>query len=146
MAYLTIPLLELSLGGIIYHPPVPNTVMENSKFIRLGYSNPDFTLNGMHIVISGVAPSRDYARGKPQCAFVYEQNKNWLDALIRLERTILARIDDRKQSFRLRDQIVGGHVKLSNSSVGFTSMILKISGIWVTSTSCGITYKFVPAS
>jgi len=145
MAYLTIPLEELCEEGIIYHPPVPNTVMENSKFVRLGYSNADLTLNGIHIVIAGVVPSSDNARGKYQCTFLYEDNQKWLESLIQLEERILEKIDGRKRTLRLRDQIMGGHVKINDSSAGFTNMILKLSGIWITSTACGITYKFVPA-
>ena len=145
MAYLTIPLLELSQEGIIYHSPVPNTVMENSKFIRLGYSNADLTLNGIHVVIAGVVPSSDHARGKCQCTFLYDNNSEWLEPLVQLEEHILSRIDGRKRTFRLRDQVMGGHVKINDSAVEFTNMILKLSGIWVTSTACGITYKFVPA-
>ena len=145
MAYLTIPLLELSQEGIIYHSPVPNTVMENSKFIRLGYSNADLTLNGIHIVIAGVVPSSDHARGKYQCTFLYDNNSEWLESLVQLEERILSRIDGRKRTFRLRDQVMGGHVKINDSAVEFTNMILKLSGIWITATACGITYKFVPA-
>ena len=147
MAYLTIPLSKLSLRGIIYHPAVPNTVMDNSKFIRLGYSNADFTLNGIHIVVAGVAPSSESARGRYQCTFRYEANQEWLEALIQLEQTILAGVSGRRQTYRLREQIIGGHVKLNDGwgSASFTNMILKVSGIWITSTACGITYKFVPA-
>ena len=145
MAYLTIPLTELTLGGIIYYQAVPNTVMENSEFVRLGYSNADFTLHGMHLVVSGVTPSSDTVRGKRQCMFSYEPNQRWIEALIHLERSILSNVHERKRTFRLRDQIVGGHVKLGDSSIEFTNMIIKISGIWITSTSCGITYKLVPA-
>ena len=65
MAYLTIPLLQLCLDGIIYHSPVPNTVMDNGKFMRIGYSNADLTLNGIHIRITDVVSSSITARGDP---------------------------------------------------------------------------------
>ena len=137
MAYLTIPLLQLHLDGIIYHQPVPNTVMDNSKFMRVGYSNADLTLNGIHIRITGVVPSSTNTRGRPHCTFKYEQNQQWIEPLIQLEQAILARVDERERTFRLRDQIIGGHISLNDGRAltTFTSMILKVSGVWITARS-----------
>ena len=42
----------LNPGNIYFHNAVNNTVMEDSSFVRIGYSNIDCILNGVYLDIS----------------------------------------------------------------------------------------------
>ena len=43
---------DLKLRNIHFHDAVTNTVMDDSSFVRVGYSNTDVTLNGIYLDIS----------------------------------------------------------------------------------------------
>ena len=133
---------------IHFQEAVHNTVMDNSNFIRILYSNSLFTLNGLFIKFSlrGARTERYFAKYK--CSFDPEDNNTTVDQLIAVEREILSRcpITYKKPQERISEQLRGGSIKLfASETQGLIGncFILKISGVWETATEIGITFKFI---
>ncbi len=127
---LVLKLNELSYSNIFFYESVKNTVMNDSSFIRIIYSNSDIILNGIYIKID-----------------VYKDNNNieLLDQVDNLEKTILNQYTiDKLQNHKLRDQLNYHISKINNNTKNIIySYLLKISGIWETDTVIGLTYKFI---
>ncbi len=127
---LVLKLNELSYSNIFFYESVKNTVMNDSSFIRIIYSNSDIILNGIYIKID-----------------VYKDNNNieLLDQVDNLEKTILNQYTiDKLQNHKLRDQLNYHISKINNNTKNILySYLLKISGIWETDTVIGLTYKFI---
>ena len=79
-------------------------------------------------------------------------NNTLIDSLIKIEKMILDNLDrpELTKIYKLKEQLIGatlvvfeGGVACTNShQLGNHSFILKISGVWITENSCGITFKF----
>ena len=110
-----------NINNIYYYDPVKNTVMEESKFIRIIYSDENIILNGIYLKL--------------------EINNNAIDtiAIQKIENDILHKYNSKKIiSNKLYDQIQYCIKKYNNSII-----ILKISGIWETDRMIGLTYKLI---
>jgi len=131
-----------------FQEPVRNTVMDNSNFVRIIYSNSLFALNGVfvHFSLRNARTERYFAKYK--CTFDYGENKAVVAQLVGIEEEILRRaaIPDKRRSFKIREQLQQGGIKLfaneNDGQVG-SSFLLKISGIWETASEIGITFKFI---
>ena len=131
-----------------FQKPVCNTVMDNSNFIRIIYSNELFSLNGLfvHFVLYNAKIEKYFAKYK--CNFDNNDNDEVVKKLINLEMEILKRvaIDGKKYACKIREQLEAGTIKLfanqNDNQVG-NSYILKVSGIWETADEIGITFKFI---
>ena len=96
--------------NIIYLQPVKNTIIQDSNFIRIMYSNKFATLNGIHIRLF-----------------------NNVNRVISIEKMILNNYELNKTP------VFNMYYRFINHS-GINS-IVKISGIWETSTEYGLTFK-----
>ena len=47
--YIVLDLEDININNVFYQEKVKNTVMENSNFLRVVYSNEYFALNGIFI-------------------------------------------------------------------------------------------------
>jgi hypothetical protein len=125
---------EISFINIFFYDPIKNTVMNDSSFIRIIYSNKDFILNGIYIKF---LINKD----------LYNTNKNNIDILKNieiLEKHILTIYNsDKQHSYKIKDQLFYLIHKLNMSNNDEFNYILKISGIWETHDCIGLTYKFI---
>lgn len=133
---------------LFYNSPVKNTVMDDSNFIRILYSNKLFTLNGIFIKIKFNITSIEKYFNKFKCSFNIQENKTLIDKLSMIEDKILENCSLKNKNARkkISEQLLSGNIKLftdSPISSNSNSYLLKISGIWETDTEYGITYKFV---
>jgi len=154
-----ISLLNLSMNVVLdisqfdkdcvhFHKPVRNTVMDNSNFIRVVYSNELFSLNGLFVKFSlrNAKVERYFAKFK--CNFSEADNKEVVQQLINLEEEILRRagIKGKLYSCKIREQLRAGTIKLfanePDDQVG-NNFILKVSGVWETADEVGVTFKFI---
>ena len=124
---------ELSFENIFFNDAIKNTVMNDSSFIRILYSNKNFIINGIYIRIN---------IGKD---IQLSSNNKIIMYIDKLEKHILNTYNCNKpHSYKVKDQINYCIHKLNSSNNSNTNYILKISGIWETETMIGLTNKFIP--
>ena len=119
---------EISYNNIFFNDAIKNTVINDSNFIKIIYSNKDFILNGIYIKIN-----------------IYKNNNtNIINTIDKLEKYILTLYNNIKIcNYKIKDQLIYLITKLNTSNKNMFSYILKISGIWETHSSIGLTYKFI---
>jgi len=137
---------------IFFYEQVENKVMINSVFIQTGYSNELFSLSGVYINTEFYVNRTDKYFKKIRYMFETNENNEMINSLIKIERMILDNIDrpDLAKMYKLKEQLNSSSILVfeNNESVkqvnntGIRNFILKISGVWVSETSCGITFKF----
>ena len=103
---------------IFFQDGIKNTVINNSNFIRILYSNNEFTLTNINI------------------KFNLKKNPEILYKIINLKKNILNLFNYNCNHFyKLKDQLI-----INNNT---KSSILKISGIWENENTIGITSKLI---
>ncbi len=147
---------SLKPGNIYFHDAVNNTVMEDSSFIRIGYSNIDCILNGLYIDISLAINRIDKYFHKYKYMFDYTANMECIDLLVNIEKMILDNININhvRPVYKLHDQFLHNSIRVFENIdspprsllPGNYNFTLKISGIWVTDSECGLTFKFFSQS
>ena len=127
--------------------PIKNNIMTDGNFIRILYSTPNFTLNGIYLLINinDIVCEKYYLKYK--CTFNVNTHKNIIDNLKFIEDDILKKyeIKNKIPQFKIYDQIKNGNIKIFSDIINksVSSFILKISGIWETQYNYGLTYKFI---
>ena len=74
---------------IHFYPSVKNTVMDNSSFIRLGYSNSIVKLNGVYVELTLKPKNIEKYFNKSKYFYDYVENQNEINKIIELENIIL---------------------------------------------------------
>jgi len=143
---------EVNIKTIHYHHPVTNTVMDDSSFVRVGYSDENICLNAIFIDTAINVNRIDKYFHKYKYNFDYSSNMDTIDSLIAIERLVLESIHlpGINRTFKLREQLLNSNIRvfensdsnITNISPGNYKFTLKISGIWVTDIECGLTFKF----
>lgn len=109
--------------NIFFYEPVKNTVMDDSKFIRIIYSDEHIILNGLYLKFT-----------------VIDNIDKLLKNIEVLEKDILSKYNNNKiKSAKIREQLQYFIKKNTNNNI----FILKISGIWETDQMIGVTFKFI---
>lgn len=149
---IAINVLNIDRRNIYFYEPVENKVMVDSEFVQCGYSNELFTLSGIYINTNFVVTRVDRYFKKHKYMLDINANNTIIDSLIKIEKMILENLDrpELTKIYKLKEQLIGstllvfeGNVAATNSNqLGDHSFILKISGVWITENSCGITFKF----
>tara|TARA_Y100000389_G_C17470212_1_gene529749 strand:+ start:5998 stop:6465 length:468 start_codon:yes stop_codon:yes gene_type:complete len=137
--------------NIFYNEKVNNTVIENSHFIRINYSNELFTLTGLFLKINLNINDIEKYFNKFKYSYTLSLNKDIIDKLIKFEEDLLniKELNNLKKNFKLKDQLLSMNVRTFDNippiqKTNMYSFLLKISGIWLTDTHCGLTFKFLP--
>ena len=136
-------------NNVYFCDSIKNNVMANGNFIRILYCMPNFTMNGvyLHIYLSELSYEKYYQKYK--CLFDINKYIDLVDSVVIIEKNILDRISlqipDKIPQFKIAEQMQSGHIKIYSESQPkqtSASFVLKISGIWETESSFGLTYKF----
>ena len=148
---LLININEFDDNNIIFTEAVKNTVMDNSNFIRILYSNNLFTLSGIFIKIKLKLNNIEKYFNKFKCSFEVEKNNYIIENLGLIETKILEKINinGKTPCKKITEQLKSGSVKLFTDymiNIIPTVFVIKISGIWETEYEYGITYKFIDIS
>lgn len=115
--------IKYSEDNVFFYEPVKNTVMDNSKFIRIIYSDEYIVLNGLYLKIN---------------LNNYDNNLS-LELFNNIEKNLLNKYcREKSKVIKISEQIKFFIKKQNNENI-----ILKISGIWETENSVGLTYKFM---
>lgn len=134
---------------IHFYPSVKNTVMDNSSFIRLGYSNSIVKLNGVYVELTLKPKNIEKYFNKSKYFYDYVENQNEINKIIELENIILEKLQyDRyvNKAHKLKDQLMSNNIRVfcnnEDKQIITNKILVKISGIWETENSCGLTFKF----
>tara|TARA_Y100000389_G_C17470680_1_gene530375 strand:- start:91 stop:573 length:483 start_codon:yes stop_codon:yes gene_type:complete len=139
------------LGSIYFLDSKPNNIMDG-EFTKLLFSNKDMTLNGLYLEVNlhNIEEKPNDNKNKLILKFPsnHLNNISIIHSLVQLEQKILEAYMCKKRSkkqprFSLHQQLTNGYI---HAYYDFLSKVptytLKISGVWETPHSYGITYKF----
>jgi hypothetical protein len=150
--FIVLDINEFNLNNIFYHEKVKNTVMDNSNFLRILYSNELFTLNGIFIKFSFTLNGIEKVFNKYKCSFDNKilENQHIISKLKTIEHHILKRyhFENKTPIYRITEQLNNNYLKIFNeqSHGKENEFILKIYGIWESDYEYGVTYKFIAIS
>lgn len=142
---------QFNNNNIYFSEPVQNTVMDNSKFIKLIYSNENIMLNGVFLLLNIKTINKETYFKKIKISYDINNNINReiLTNIYKIEKNILLKYKCSKNPrYILYDTLNTGVIKIFpnidndiyNSN---NSFILKISGIWEDDNEYGLTYKIL---
>jgi hypothetical protein len=104
------------------------------------------TFNGIYLLIHLSDCSCEKFYNKIKCTFNASIQKDLIEKLKAIEEDILKKYKSNKvPSYKIYEQVSSGFIKIY-AEIGNKpnhSFILKISGIWETTTHYGLTYKFM---
>ena len=136
--------------NIFYNEKVNNTVIDNSHFIRINYSNELFTLTGLFLKINMNINDIEKYFNKFKYSYNLSPNKDIIDKLIKFEEDLLniKELNNLNKTFKLKEQLLSMNIRTFDNinpieKTNIYSFLLKISGIWLTNTQCGLTFKFL---
>jgi len=147
--FVTIDISEFDINYIFYQEQVKNTVMDNSNFSRILYSNNLFTLNGIFIKFSISLTSIEKLYNKYKCSFDSKNidNYNVISKIKLIESHTLRTCNYKNKTpiYRITEQLNNNILKVFNDKTHKENndFILKIYGIWDTEHEYGVTYKFI---
>jgi len=124
---------DLSIDDIFFLDPIKNIIINNSKFIRIIYSNNLLTLNGIYLICNIDNKDKINNHG----LLLYIQN---------LEDNILNKFSKEKiKNYKIREYFNNNFINTNytKGEENYTKYILKISGIWDASNNIGLTFKFL---
>lgn len=137
---------KFNLDNIFFQSAIKNTVIDNSIFIRIIYSDEMFSMNGIFIDMPIEITTTERYFNKYKCNFDVNQNMNQITKIIALEQKLLTKLNvqNKIMKFSISEQLKTGHIKLFSSepvSPG-SKIILKVSGVWENEFEFGLTFKF----
>jgi hypothetical protein len=134
-------------NNIYFCEPIKNNIMNDGNFIRILYSTPYIVLNGIYLLIQLNDITLEKYYNKNKCNFNINTHTNLIDSLKNIEENILKKLTfvNKQPQFKVFEQIKNGNIKIFGDFVSKQNnlFILKISGIWETQQSYGLTYKFI---
>jgi len=135
---------------VFFCDPIKNNIMTEGTFIRILYSTENVLLNGVYLLVTINDFTCEKYYNKYRCIFNPLMHKEFIQALKEIEENILKKVhlNNKTPQTKINEQLKNGNVKIFNEVVNRTSgaFILKISGIWETQFSYGLTYKFIKTS
>ena len=146
---ITEQLKDFTINNVFYLEPIKNTVIDNSSFIRIIYSNQLCTFNGIYLYIGFNDVLLQTNNNKVKYSIKQKNNMEIITALKTLECEILDNISiNKRKVYKLYEQLQNGIIKIINNNytlcneTNYNNYILKISGIWESGDEYGLTYKF----
>ena len=124
---------DLSIDDVYFLDPIKNIIINNSKFIRIIYSNNLLTLNGIYLICNIDNKDKNNNHG----LLLYIQS---------LEDNILNKFSKEKiKNYKIREYFNNNFINTdyTKDHENYTKYILKISGIWDASNNIGLTFKFL---
>ena len=132
---------------IYFCDPIKNNIMNDGYFIRIIYSTPIFTLNGIYLSININHLTIEKYYNKFKCCFDVNLYKELIERLQTIEDNIIKKINIRGKipQYKIYEQLKNGNIKIFSENIDKINNIflLKIAGIWVTDMYYGLTYKFI---
>jgi len=139
---IVLPLDTFDVNNVFYQEQVKNTVMDNSQFIRLVYSDNSLMLNGIYLqfTLSVIAVEKSFNKFK--CTFNKAASQAVIMALSAIEHDLLMKANappGKTAVHRVSEQLSNGFLKVFKGTSD--QFVIKIYGIWENDTEYGLTYK-----
>jgi hypothetical protein len=132
---------------IYFCDPIKNNIMNDGYFIRIIYSTPIFTLNGIYLSININHLTIEKYYNKFKCSFDITLYKDLIERLQIIEDNIIKKINIRGKipQYKIYEQLKNGNIKIFSENIDkiTNTFLLKIAGIWETDMYYGLTYKFI---
>jgi hypothetical protein len=150
--YIVLDLKEFNINNIFYQEKVKNTVMDNSNFLRIVYSNELFMLNGIFIKFNLNLLTIEKSFNKYKCNFDGKLNNDCINQICQIEKNLMDQSiltktipPQRTPVYRITEQLNNGFLKIFNEALckEQNEFILKIYGVWENEVEYGLTYKFI---
>lgn len=136
--------------NVYFCDPIKNNIMNDGSFFRILYSTNNVVFNGIYLLLQFNEINVEKYYNKYKCSFNIHINKELIDNIKDIETCILQKINIKNKTaqYKINDQLKSGCIKLFNDLIPKNNnlFILKISGVWETQTSYGVTYKFIKAN
>ena len=136
---------DFSIDNVYFYEPIKNSIIENSSFIRLIYSNELMAINGIYIKIDfdNVTKINDFSKQK--ITININDNAKIINYIKSIESEILQKINiqRKRKIYKISEQLMTGYIKHLIDNKYANSFILKISGIWESENEYGLTFKFI---
>tara|TARA_B100001063_G_scaffold4601_1_gene3386 strand:- start:4019 stop:4477 length:459 start_codon:yes stop_codon:yes gene_type:complete len=144
---MAMPYEKYKSSNIFFGEPIKNTIIENSVFRRIIYSQPEISFNSINIYFTFNYITIKKFYNKWKCVINDPINKT---NLLNIENTILNKlnINNKKPIYGITQQVQNNVIKIfsdrmtSGEFIDYT-IVLRISGIWESDKEYGITFKFV---
>ena len=140
---------QFNISNVYFNEPIQNTVMENSKFIKIIYSNELIILNGLFLLLNLKNINKDNYFKKIKIQYDFNTNKEVLQQIYEIENNILNKYNTPKNPRKiLYETLNTGTIKIfpynENDLTKINNFfLLKISGIWEDEYEYGLTYKIL---
>ena len=113
---------QFNIEDILYSEAIKNTVIDNSKFIRIITSNENIIINGIFLYISLKCNVYDNIKEQKQ-KFVFKKEENLLciSLLQSIEQQILHKglVLNKNKQLRLSKQLDDGFIKVYNKKLSY---------------------------
>ena len=132
-------IINFNIRNVFYGERVENNILPNSFFTKFNYSTPLFTTNGiiLYFDISNI----NFVKNNNSIYFNVKTNAAIIQLINSIEEQLLRNSNVNKPVvYNLTKLLKSGTIKNINKT---DKLILKMSGIWENSHSCGITYKII---
>jgi hypothetical protein len=162
---IAIPINDFSINNVFFQDAINNTVMNDSIFIRIVYSDALCAYNGICLETTIPITHIDKSFNKFKCYYDKQSSNTVIQAICNIEKNIIdnCNIKNKTPIFRLREQLKTGYIKVmehTSTDHKFTdhkftdhkftdpktlsnNFIIKISGIWTSLEEYGLTYRFL---
>jgi len=124
---------------------INNRILENGKFTRIYYSTPLCSFNGIYLLLEldDILESNLNNTNNNKILINIEKNKVLIEQIKKIEQTILdvINIKNKTQTCNIYTDFLKGYLRL-NYRYNITKIILKISGIWETNNTYGLSFKY----
>ena len=132
---------------VYFGEPIKNNVMNDSVFIRILYSNSLMTLSGIYLLINIKDLECEKYYNKFKCSFNAPAHIDIIHKIKQIEFDLLQKIEIKNKipQYKIYDLFKNGVLKFFNEIIPKenNNFILKISGIWETPYTYGLTYKLI---
>ena len=131
---------------VYFLEPIRNNIINNGNFVKIIYSTPIITFNGVYINIYLNYNNIEKYFNKYKCIFDINYHKDIIENIKNIEYTILNKyITNKIPQYKIYEQLKNGNIKIISNSLDkiTNSFLLKIAGIWENDNEYGLTYKFI---
>jgi len=144
---IALPIEDFNINNVFFQEAIKNTILDNSSFIRVIYSNEYCMCNGICIKFNIPILNIDKSFNKYKCTFDIQDNTELIQRITNIENEIISKcnITNKTPMFRISEQLKNSFIKVSiiNTYLQNINFIIKISGIWYNEKEYGLTYKFI---
>ncbi len=149
-----ISLSDISTDNIFFTDRANNIIMDGT-FMKIIYSTDYASYNGIYVPCSFISTEYDIEKKELKYNPYVEKNRRLVDFFSKLEEDIMWAYATKYQiqktpQYCLRGQLINGFFRIRSSYSTYYSespqFVLKISGIWETEATFGISYKIMVKS